>query len=100
MAPPKYSFRASIDPESFQDFERFFLNVAIFSGKKDPNADVIQIQISGLRNDNWETVSRIGVYRDEQGYRELPPLKPPAPKQEPIKLSKEEIIEGLSDDSE
>lgn len=100
MAPPRHKFGISLDPESLQNFERFYLSIAVFSGRKDPNADVIQIQISGLKNENWETVGRIGIYRDGQEYRELPPIKPPEPKQETIDISKDEIKEGLSDDSE
>ena len=78
MAPPREKFGLSIDKESLQDFERYYLSVAVFSGKKDPNADVLQIRLSGVRNEKWEEIGRISLYREQQGYRQMPGLPRPS----------------------
>ena len=77
MAPPRDKFFTSLDPEAFQNVERIYLNMAIWPGTKDPNADVMQIRVTGLKNGNWEEIGRISIYKDQQGYRELPPRVPP-----------------------
>ncbi len=101
MPPPRDRFGASLDTESLQDFERFYLSLSIWPGTKDPNADVIQIQLSGLKNEKWETVQRFAIYRDEQGYRQLPPRPPTIQKQETIEsISKKEFKGNFSEESE
>ena len=82
MAPPKFKFWKSLDPKVFQDCERGYLNVAVFSGKKDPTADVIQIRVTGLKNEQWETIGSIHLYKDKIEYIELPDTPPPVQKQE------------------
>lgn len=98
MAPPREKFFIPIDAESFQNVDRVYLNVGIWPGTKDPTADVIQVRISGLKNDSWEEIGRISIYRDGQGYRELPPRQPPEQRQEPI--SKKESTDTPTEESE
>jgi hypothetical protein len=53
--------------------EHDFLNLAVWSGKTDPEAEVIVVQIRHREEDNWETVGRLAVYRSSNGkYTELP----------------------------
>jgi hypothetical protein len=53
--------------------EHDFLNLAVWSGKTDPEAEVIVVQIRHREEDNWETVVRLAVYRSPNGtYSELP----------------------------
>ena len=90
MSQPRDKFKLAIDPEAIQGIERIFLNVAIWPGTKDPSADVIRVSVDGLKNDNWETVDRISIYRDQQGYRELPRRPwPPTQEQDNIESSSE-----------
>lgn len=65
-------FRLSLNPELFQNFERYYLSIAIWPGIKDPNADILKIQFTGLKNNNWEQIGEINLYKDKQGYKNLP----------------------------
>ena len=50
-----------------------YLTLSVWPGKKDPTAEVLTIQIRHLNNDNWETLSRLAVYRTNSGeYSQLP----------------------------
>ena len=50
-----------------------YLNVTVWSGKKEPEAEVIHAEIRILTDDNWETVGRLVIYRTPEGeFRELP----------------------------
>ena len=98
MSFPRNRFGVSLDPESFQNFERFYLSVTIYPGKKDPNADVIAVQISGVKDEKWETIKRFSLYKDAQGYSQLPDRLPPVQNQEII--SKEDTAENLSNESD
>ena len=50
-----------------------FLTLTVWPGKKDPTAEVIQVQIRHLSGDSWETVGRLAVYRTADGnYSQLP----------------------------
>ena len=50
-----------------------FLNLNIWSGKKDPEAEVITVQVRRLVGEQWETVGRLAAYRTKQGdYSQLP----------------------------
>ena len=84
MAPPRDKFFIPLDIESLQNVERSYLNVAIWPGTKDPKADVIQIRLSALKNEEWIELGTISLYRDEQGYRKLPPRQQVEQKQETI----------------
>jgi hypothetical protein len=100
MAPPRYKFGTTLDPESLKNFEMLYFSSAIFSGVKDPNADVIQIQISGAKNDTWETLERITLYREGKEYREIPQRQPVQKQESTEETSKEENMENLSEESE
>ena len=100
MAPPRYRFGTTLNPESLKDYDILYFSSAIFSGVKDPNADVIQIQINGAKNDAWETLARITLYREGKEYSEIP-QRQPVQKQESIEeTSKEENTENLSEEPE
>ncbi len=50
-----------------------FLNLTVWAGKKDPEAEVITVQVRRLVGDQWETVGKIAAYRTKQGdYSQLP----------------------------
>jgi hypothetical protein len=50
-----------------------FLNLSIWQGKSDPNAEVLRIELRRLEKDAWESVARIAVYRTSDGkYSQLP----------------------------
>jgi hypothetical protein len=84
MSHPRDKFKLAIEPEALQGMERIYLNVAIWPGTKDPSADVIRVSVDGLKNEEWVEAERISIYRDQQGYRELP--KRPSPTQEQNKI--------------
>ena len=54
-----------------------FLNLTIWPGKKEPDAEVIVAEIRHYRSDsNWETVSRLALYRTATGkFNQLPERK-------------------------
>ena len=72
MSYPRDKFKLAIEPDAFQGMERIYLNIAIWPGTKDPSADVIRVSVDGLKNGEWGEVEKISIYRDDQGYRELP----------------------------
>ena len=47
--------------------ERDFLGITVWSGKTDPEAEVIVVQLRRRDGDNWETVGRLAVYRTSDG---------------------------------
>jgi len=50
-----------------------FLTLAIWPGKSDPTAEVINIQIRHPGDEGWETTGRLAVYRTADGlYTQLP----------------------------
>lgn len=50
-----------------------FLNLSVWQGKSDPNAEVLRIELRKLEKDAWESVARIAVYRTPDGkYSQLP----------------------------
>jgi hypothetical protein len=50
-----------------------FLTLAIWPGKTDPTAEVINIQIRHPGDGGWETTGRLAVYRTADGtYSQLP----------------------------
>jgi hypothetical protein len=53
--------------------EQDYLGVTVWSGKSDPKAEVITVQLRRNDGENWETVARIAVYRTPEGtYSKLP----------------------------
>jgi len=56
--------------------ENDYLGITIWSGKSDPTAEVITVQLRRRTGDNWETVGRLAVYRTSDGvYSKLPERK-------------------------
>ncbi|UCH32542.1 MAG: hypothetical protein JSV05_03950 [Candidatus Bathyarchaeota archaeon] len=56
--------------------EQDFLGLTVWRGKSDPTAEVIVVQIRRKEGENWETVSRLAVYRSSDGiYSQLPERK-------------------------
>jgi len=52
------------------------LGLTIWSGKSDPTAEVIVVQLRRRDGDNWETVGRLAVYRTSDGvYSKRPERK-------------------------
>lgn len=101
MAPPRDKFWINLDKESFNKLELPRLNIAIWPGRKDPTADVIHIQISGLVNEAYENVAEISLYRDGEGYRKLPPRRQVEKKQETFnETSKQDFLLDLDNESE
>ncbi|KON28236.1 hypothetical protein AC481_02465 [miscellaneous Crenarchaeota group archaeon SMTZ-80] len=95
MSHPRDKFKLAIDLEAIQSLERIFLNVAIWPGTKDPSADVIRVSVDGLKDDDWKVVGKISIYRDQQGYRELPRQPwPPPQEQDKIESSAEKKNEN------
>ena len=58
--PPKASYRVRLPDGDFLTF-------ASFETKKDPNAEVITVQLRRLEGDDWKTVEQITVYRAPDG---------------------------------
>ena len=53
--------------------EQDYLGITVWSGKTDPTAEVIVVQLRRRDGDNWETVGRLAVYRMSDGtYSKLP----------------------------
>jgi hypothetical protein len=49
-----------------------FLNVAVWPGRSDPEAEVVSIQLRKFDGD-WKTRTRVALYRTKDGtYSELP----------------------------
>jgi len=56
--------------------ERDYLGITVWSGKTDPEAEVIVIQLRKRDGDNWETVGKLAVYRTSDGiFSKLPERK-------------------------
>ena len=56
--------------------ERDYLGISVWSGKTDPAAEVIVVQLRRRDGDDWETVGRLAVYRTSDGaYSKLPERK-------------------------
>jgi hypothetical protein len=53
--------------------EQDYLGLTVWSGKADPSAEVITLQLRRRDGDNWETIGRLAVYRSPDGsYSKLP----------------------------
>ena len=56
--------------------EQDYLGITVWSGKTDPTAEVVVVQLRRRNGDNWETVGRLAVYRMSNGtYSKLPERK-------------------------
>ena len=67
MAKPKGRFYSRLPNGNF-------LNVTIWPGKSDPEAEIIVSEVRRYRSDSkWETISRLAIYRSPSGrYNQLP----------------------------
>jgi hypothetical protein len=53
-----------------------YLSFAVWQGKSDPTAEIINIQIRRSTGTNWETVGKLSIYRTLDGrYSQLPERK-------------------------
>ena len=53
--------------------EQDFLGLTIWSGKTDPNAEVLVVQLRRREGETWTTVGRLAIYRTSNGaYSQLP----------------------------
>ena len=72
---PKASYRIRLP-------EGDFLTFASFETKKDPNAEVIVVQLRRKVGDDWESVGEITLYRSPDGtYQEMRGRKRPEPRE-------------------
>ena len=54
------------------------LGLAVWPAKKEPNAEVIAVDVRRLEGDVWKTVGRLAIYRAADGkYRKLPERERP-----------------------
>jgi hypothetical protein len=54
-----------------------FLTLTVWSGKSDPTAEVITVQIRHPSGNQWETTARLAAYRTSDGaYSQLPERNP------------------------
>ena len=71
MPRPKESFRSHLPNGSN-------LSVSVFPTRKDPNAEVVSVEVSRKVDDNWVTDARLALYRSPEGnYRQLPDREKP-----------------------
>jgi hypothetical protein len=70
MAKPKGNFFSRLPNGDL-------LNLTIWKGKSDPKSEVVTVEVRRYRSDyEWETLSRIAVFRDQTGrYSQLPERK-------------------------
>jgi hypothetical protein len=69
MAKPKGSFLSRLPNGDL-------LNMVIWPGKSDPQAEIIAVEVRRYRSDTeWETIGRLAVYRDQKGKFILLPEK-------------------------
>lgn len=66
---PKYSFSKNLGGGEF-------LNVAVWSGRSNPDDEVVSVQLRRF-DGNWKTLGRLALYRTREGaYSELPERAP------------------------
>ena len=50
-----------------------YLQIAVWPGKSDPTAEVVNAQVRHLSGDVWETLGKLALYRAKDGsYTQLP----------------------------
>ena len=63
-----------------------YLQVAVWAGKTDPAAEVLNVQIRHMSEGEWMTAGKIAVYRAKDGsYTQLPDRPPTVPSKSPTK---------------
>jgi hypothetical protein len=56
-----------------------YLQIAVWPGKTDPSAEVVNVQVRHMSDGEWITLGKIAVYRAKDGtYTQLPD-RPPTP---------------------
>ena len=56
-----------------------YLQIAVWAGKTDPAAEVVNVQVRHMSDGEWMTAGKLAVYRAKDGsYTQLPD-KPPTP---------------------
>lgn len=70
MAKPKGRFYSRLPNGDF-------LNVTIWPGKSDPEAEIVVAEVRRYNSDSdWETISRLAIYRSPSGkFDQLPEKK-------------------------
>lgn len=60
-----------------------YLQIAVWAGKTDPAAEVLNVQVRHMSDGEWMTAGKLAVYRAKDGsYTQLPD-KPPTPPSKP-----------------
>jgi len=60
-----------------------YLQIAVWAGKTDPSAEVLNVQVRHMSEGEWMTAGKLAVYRAKDGsYTQLPD-KPPTPSSKP-----------------
>jgi len=60
-----------------------YLQIAVWAGKTDPAAEVVNVQVRHMSDGEWMTAGKLAVYRAKDGsYTQLPD-KPPTPSSKP-----------------
>ena len=58
-----------------------YLQIAVWAGKTDPTAEVVNVQVRHMSDGEWMTTGRLAVYRAKDGsYTQLPDRPPPSSK--------------------
>jgi hypothetical protein len=61
-----------------------FLTLTVWTGKSDPTAEVITVQIRHASGSQWETIAKLAAYRTADGnYSQLPERNTFAPTPNP-----------------
>ncbi len=71
-----------------------FLTLAVWPGKKDPNAEVLTVQIRHSSGGGWETVGRLAAYRSSDGNYSL------LPERQPLKNVPADVSASISEGKE
>ena len=54
-----------------------YLQLAVWAGKTDPAAEVVNVQVRHMSEGEWTTLARLAVYRAKDGsYTQLPDRSP------------------------
>ena len=62
-----------------------YLQIAVWPGKSDPAAEVVNVQVRHMSGEQWETLGKLAVYRAKDGsYTQLPD-RPPITSKTPAK---------------
>ena len=63
-----------------------YLQIAVWPGKTDPAAEVLNVQVRHMSDGEWMTAGKLAVYRTKDGsYTQLPDRPPTHPSKTPDK---------------